>query len=91
MSYGPSDEEIQKMMDDSPTYPGYARLKVRDNKDTKETKETKETKDEMDLYTRSVTLDTCRIQTEVLERLRTLVVQSIDQVKRCINMSPQYR
>ena len=33
------------------------------------------------LYQRSLVLDTCQVQTQVLERLRELVVDSIAQVK----------
>ena len=37
------------------------------------------------LIERGLSLDTCQVQRRVLERLRELVVESIDQVKRCLN------
>ena len=37
------------------------------------------------LLERGLSLDTCQVQRKVLERLRELVVESIDQVKRCLN------
>ena len=39
------------------------------------------------LLERALSLDTCQVQRRVLERLRELVVESIDQVKRCLNPS----
>ena len=41
--------------------------------------------DRADLLERGLSLDTCHVQRRVLERLRQLVVESIDQVKRCLN------
>ena len=44
------------------------------------------------LLERGLSLDTCHVQRRVLERLRELVVESIDQVKRCLNpTSSPYR
>ena len=44
------------------------------------------------LLERALSLDTCQVQRRVLERLRELVVESIDQVKRCLNpTSSPYR
>ena len=44
------------------------------------------------LLERGLSLDTCQVQRRVLERLRELVVESIDQVKRClIPTSSPYR
>ena len=37
------------------------------------------------LLERALSLDTCQERRRVLERLRELVVESIDQVKRCLN------
>ena len=48
--------------------------------------------DRADLLERGLSLDTCHVQRRVLERLRQLVVESIDQVKRCLNpTSSPYR
>ena len=45
-----------------------------------------------ELLERGLSLDTCHVQRRVLERLRELVVESIDQVKRCLNpTSSPYR
>ena len=45
----------------------------------------------MDLYQRSLVLDTCQVQTQVLERLRELVVDSIAQVKKCMAIDKEYQ
>ena len=44
-----------------------------------------------DLYQRSMLLDTCQVQTQVLEQLRQLVVDSIAQVKKCMALGKDYQ
>merc|ERR1711872_472253 len=41
-----------------------------------------------ELLGRSLMLDTCEIQTKMLDRLKDLVTNSIIQVKMCMNMKP---
>ena len=40
---------------------------------------------EMEMIERGLRLDTCQVQRRVLKRLRELVVESIDNIERCLH------
>ena len=40
---------------------------------------------EMEMMERGLNLDTCQVQRRVLKRLRELVMESIDNIKRCLH------